>query len=284
MIEKIDFTASFVYSCISYLFSGRPAFLINYLMTTLCMTTKTKRSHSAASETNSTGIPGGRKVLSLVLLIAMSLTMHAQTRLPVGLSKSTLPDSVIEQRLIDLVLKGPEMEEEDHQAKVLEYQLKAARNNWTNLLTLSTSYNEQSFKQGAINNYPKYFFGITIPVGVLLSRAGVKTTKEAIEIGKLNKEELRRTLIASVLSKYRQYKAQTEIIALESGQMNELLVAFTQAEEKFKRNDISFDVFNTAQRARNDEQGKLINLRLQLDLIRLDIERMIGTSLDNVLK
>lgn len=198
----------------------------------------------------------------------------------------SLPDSVIEQRLVQLALNGPEMKEMDHQGKVYEYQLKNAKNQWMNLLTFSLNYNDQSLKQPvttAAYVYPKYFFGLNIPLGTLLSRTQVKAAHEAIEIGKLNTEELKRKITADVLTKYRQYKAQSDLIALATGSMNDIEAALVEAKEKFRKNEITFEAYNLVQQTRTGEQAKIINLKLQQEVIELDIERMIGTNLETVL-
>lgn len=207
--------------------------------------------------------------------------------LTIKASGQFLPDSVIEQRLVQLALNGPEMQEMDHQGKVYQYQLKNAKNQWMNLLTFSLNYNDQSLKQPvatAAYVYPKYFFGLNIPLGTLLSRTQVHAANEAIEIGKLNAEELKRKITADVLTKYRQYKAQSDLIALATGSMNDIEAALVEAKEKFRKNEITFEAYNLVQQTRTGEQAKIINLKLQQEVIELDIERMIGTSLETVLK
>jgi len=200
--------------------------------------------------------------------------------------RTSLPDSVIEQRLVELALNGPEMQASTHQSKINEYQLRAAKNAWMNLLTFSINYNDQTFKPAPGNYYvyPKYFIGLNIPLGTLLSRTPVKSANEAVEIGKLDKEILRRKVKADVLAKYREYKAQSELIVMETGTMNDVEAALSEAKDKFRKNEISFEVYNGVQRSRNDEYVKVVNLKLEQELIKLDIERMIGTSLESVLR
>jgi outer membrane protein TolC len=156
-----------------------------------------------------------------------------------------------------------------------------------NLLTFSLNYNDQSFKQppaGAVYVYPKYFFGLNVPLGTLLSRTPVKSANEAVQIGQLEQEKLKRKVKADVLTKYKQYKAQAELIAMETGMMNDVEAALSEAKDKFRKNELSFEAYNLVQRSRNDEYAKILNLKLTQDLIKLEIERMIGTSLESVLR
>lgn len=196
--------------------------------------------------------------------------------------------SVIEEKLVALALDGPTYRGTDHQNKINEYQLKSAKNSWLNLLTVSTNYNDQSFKGENLGNtsyvYPKYFFGVTIPLGTLFSRTGVKSAKEQVEISKDNQEQLARNIRADIISKYRQYKNYSTLIALQSQAVDDEETAFLLAKEKFRNGDITIEVHNAAQKLYNDELAKKIGLQLQQDLLKIEIERIIGTTLENALK
>ncbi len=229
--------------------------------------------------------PRLRYIFILTLSTALfnsSLKAQKTTTTPTVTDTAT----TIEGRLVELAMKSPEALKIDHENKIYEYQLRNAKNSWMNLLSISTTYNDQSFARGsqpANIVYPKYFFGINLPLGTLLSRTAVKSAREGVEIGKLNEEETRRQIKVNILSKYKQYKAQGELIALETGFMNDLQAALTQAEDKFRKGAITFDAYNASLRSRNDEQAKLINLKLAQDLLKLDIEKMIGVSLESVI-
>lgn len=216
-------------------------------------------------------------------LLAGSLSVQAQTTT----ATRSDADLRIEDTLVKLALNSPQALRVQHESKLYAYQLKAAKNAWLNLLTISANFNDRQLAGGSNPYnlvYPKYFFGLNIPLGTLLSRTSVKSANESLEIGKLNEEDTRRTIKQNVLTKYKQYKAQSELIALETGAMNDLQTALTQAEDKFRKGTITFDQYNSALRNRNDEQAKIINLRLDQDIIRLDLERMIGVPLDSVVK
>lgn len=192
--------------------------------------------------------------------------------------------SLIEERLVELAMEGPMVKAAGHQDKINEYQLIAAKNNWINLLTLSYNYNDQSFKNNVQNVYPKFFVGVTVPLGTLLSRTQVKAANEAVSISKENHEQLRRTVKAEVIGKYRQYKAYGEMIAMQSELLNNVQAALLQSEDNFRKGTVKIEEYNMAQRLKNEEATKLVNLQLQQDLVKLDIEKWIGTSLESVLR
>ena len=153
-----------------------------------------------------------------------------------------------------------------------------------NLLTVSANYNERSFSQTANNTYvfPRYFFGLTIPLGTILSKTQVKSARESVEMGKNNKELLRRNVRQQVLTLYREYRAMGQLIAIQSELVNDVQAQLVQTEEKFRSGTVSIDDYNAAQKNNNTEMAALINLRLQQDIKKLEIERMIGVKLETV--
>jgi outer membrane protein TolC len=226
------------------------------------------------------------KIKPAVYLFLLMILCARNANGQVGLLTSSQPDSVIEQRLVDLALKGPEVQKVEHQNKVFQYQLKSARNSWMNFLTLSANYNDQSFSTVGTTAYvyPKYFFGLNIPLGTIISGKQTKIAREGVAIGVLTEEETKRKIKAEVIGKYRQYKAQGELLLIETGYMNDLQTQLTQAENNFRKGTISFEDYNKSLKNRNDEQARIINQKLQQDLTKLEIEKLIGTNLENVIK
>lgn len=204
--------------------------------------------------------------------------------------KTDLSDTANENKLVLLALQGPEYDETVHQGRINELEVKRAKMIWLNLLSVSTQYNDQSFKnQGQVVNgqtyvYPKYFFGITIPLGVIFSQSNtVKAARESESRGKDQQEIMARTIRTNVLTKYKQYKLYTSLIEMETEVINDVQANFAQAEDNFRKGTITVDSYIGAQRLKNDELTKTLNLQLQQDLLRIDLERMIGVPLDQVL-
>jgi outer membrane protein TolC len=227
-------------------------------------------------------ITGYRRFLPLLLLL-LCIQAGAQSSRP----RNAADSAAIEEKLVELALQGPAYKTGEHQNKVYEYQLKSAKNSWLNLLSISTNYNDQSFAKSNTPGtyvYPKYFFGLTIPLGTIFSRTEVRAAQEGVAIGELSQEQLRRSIRAEVLSKYKQYRAYQELIALQAEMLNDMEVELLQTEEKFKKGTITIDAYNAAQRSINGEKTRMINLELQRDLLELDIEKIIGTDLQSVIR
>lgn len=238
---------------------------------------------TANSKTRTMLPTGNRRFLPFLLLL---LGMQAGAQVTSG-SRSAADSARIEEKLVELALQGPAYKTGEHQNKVYEYQLKSAKNSWLNLLSISTNYNDQSFAKSNTPGtyvYPKYFFGLTIPLGTIFSRTEVRAAQEGVAIGELSQEQLRRSIRAEVLSKYKQYRAYQELIALQAEMLNDMAVELLQTEEKFKKGTVTIDIYNTAQRNINGEKTRMINLELQRDLLELEIEKIIGTDLQSVIR
>lgn len=219
----------------------------------------------------------------LCMFVAQTITapLNAQQGSTASQKKA---DSIVEARLVELALKGPLYTGAEHQNKINEYELKAAKNSWLNLLTISANYNDQTFAKTNAQNayvYPKFFTGINIPLGTIFSRTGVKAAKEGVEISKINQEQLQRNIRAEVLSKYKQYKTYQEYIVLQKSVADDYQAAFLQIEANASETPI--EKYNLASKNFSEEQTKLLNLQLQRDLIKIDIEKMIGVDLDTLI-
>lgn len=227
-------------------------------------------------------------IFSMIVLTVLSYSAEAQTQpvrkdaAPASLEDTT-GEYAIEEQLVKLALQGPDFQTAVLQGKVTELQLKAARNSWLNLLTVSANYNDLTFSPATQTVlFPRYFFGVTVPLGLIFSRTEVKSAKEAVNINKLTQEDRRRTLRANVLTKYRQYKAFGRLISLENQGLLDVEAAVLRSEESFRKGTINIEAYNTSQRTRSDALTRIINLRLQQDIVKLEIERLIGVPLETV--
>jgi outer membrane protein TolC len=197
-------------------------------------------------------------------------------------------DAQIEAKLVELALQGPRYESAGHTIKQSQYQLSKAKKSWLNLLAVSYNYNVLSSPVNASTSayiYPRYFFGLTIPLGVIFTLGPeIKGAREAVAVSVNAREELARTIKADVLSKYKQYKNFGELILLQNTIVVDAQAAFSQVEKKFKDGTVAIELYNTANKNYSDELAKKLNLQLSQDLVRLSIEQLIGVSLESVIK
>jgi outer membrane protein TolC len=245
-----------------------------------------------------------RIVFSITLFLLVSPSLFAQQP-ATGKPATTAPaakvipapspspppsDTAVENRLVALALGGPEYDASEHQNKINELQLKKTKATWLNLLSIALQLNDQSFKsqQTQVGQvayvYPKWFFGLTIPLGMIFSQGGdIKAAKQSLMYSRDQQMILAGQIKASVLSKYKQYKLYDDLVGMEGELLNDVLAISTQAEESFKNGSVTVEAYIGAQRTKNEELVKLKNLQLQRDLVRIELERLIGVPLDDVL-
>lgn len=197
-------------------------------------------------------------------------------------------DTAIERKLIELAMAGPAYRSSNHQLKINELELKKAKNSWLNLLALSYSVNDQTFNKSPDPTntfvYPRYNFGVTIPLGIIFSQGSqIKTAREVVAYTKDQQAVLAENIKAAVLSKYREYKEYNTLIVIQSELVNDVMANATQAEENFKNGNITVDIYLSVLKTKNEEIAKSFNLKLQQELLKIEVERMIGVPLESVL-
>ncbi|HXS38526.1 MAG TPA: TolC family protein [Flavipsychrobacter sp.] len=196
-------------------------------------------------------------------------------------------EAAIEEELVQLALKGPVYDETDHQAKISRQELSKARDSWLDLLTISANYNDQTFAKTTEQSayvYPKYFFGVTIPLGLVFSQNhAIKIAKQNIAISADRQEEASRAIRADVLSKYKQYQTYVALLNIQNQTVEDSHIEFMQIENQFKNGSSSLELYNAASKNYNIEVAKKLNLQLERDMMKLEIEKVIGVDLDNVL-
>ena len=225
--------------------------------------------------------------------IALTFTLVAAIIYSYGQQKAsgaTGPsEEVIQQRLVELALKSPKYRAAEHLNKVNEYQLKRTKNVWLNSLGIAYNVNDQTFKQQATNTgtpnvYPKYTFGVNVPLGIIFSHADTKAAREQVNAGRENQEELARTIKRDVLIKYADYKANEELLINQTKIIDNISATFLQTEQQFKDGTINVELYNAASRAKNMELTQRVQLQKQQTVTKLELEAMIGVPLESVLK
>lgn len=194
----------------------------------------------------------------------------------------------IEEKLVELALNSPAVKISQSQSKINEQQLRVTRNTWVNLFTINANYNNQVAVQGNQGGggilFPGFTTGVTIPLGTILSTGPrVKAVKQQIAISKYTQEQVVRNTRAEVIGKYRQYLNYVQVISIQNQMVVDEETAYLQAKEQFRNGKITIEEYNTAQKLYNLELTRKLSLQLEQDLVKIEIERMIGTSLDNII-
>ena len=110
----------------------------------------------------------------IFIFLTISISSFSQVRIAALKSDSLnhpLIDSLVKQKLIELALKNPVMNQSDAMLGGARYELKGEKTEWLNTLVVSGNINEFVINNTTINGlqasnlYPKYNVGVNIPIG-----------------------------------------------------------------------------------------------------------------------
>jgi archaellum component FlaF (FlaF/FlaG flagellin family) len=228
----------------------------------------------------------------LLLLTIAAIQGKAQSLISIPgqdtvIVSAILADSItIEEKLVKLALNGPVYKTSFSQNKINEYRLRAEKNTWINLFTINTIYNNQTINQN--NNgsflFPGASFGLSIPLGTILSsKSRVNSARQQVAISAYTQEQLARDIKANILGKYKQYLNLSQLISIQTQTVDDEETAYLQAKEQFRNGLIKIDEYSTAQKLYNIELSKKLNFQLEQELLKLEIERTIGTTIESVI-
>ena len=191
---------------------------------------------------------------------------------------------------VRIALKRPDYDVTYHQIRTSDHELSKAKNSWLNLLAISLNYNETDFEKKSTSTanqyvYPKYFFGITIPVGLIFTRSSdIKIARENQAIARDHQLELVRTIRADVQSKYRSLLNYQAMLAVQNIIVTQQQAEFLQEEKNFKDAKIGIEIYNTASKNFNNEILRQIQYKMQMDQVKVDLEQILGMPLEDAIK
>jgi len=206
---------------------------------------------------------------------------------PIGISSS------IQDKLVELALQNPELEVADHQVKIANYNLSAAKGWWAENFSFSFNANEYSLKtigKSSGNNaqyytlYPLYNMGINIPIGGIFSKPqAVKAARERLAIAQNQRTIQYRGIKTAVLTAYQNYQSTKELYTVESQLTESAYNEYLQSKEKFRNGNISIADYNVSTDRYQSSLKSQINAENSFKLAQIQLEALIGVPLSNVL-
>jgi len=132
----------------------------------------------------------------LILFLSFSfIIVNAQKRdqtLESTIQNRFLRDSLgLKEQLVELALQNSDLESTNANARIAEYNIKKAKAAWLDMLTLTGNLNEFTLNKSIYANYwPKYNFGISVPLGTFGRRNNdVKIAKEQVTLNEIQRNE-----------------------------------------------------------------------------------------------
>ena len=200
-----------------------------------------------------------------------------------------IKDTGVEERLVTLALQNVAYDAVTRAVTMAHYKVTQMKNSWFDLLTLNLQFNDQSFKQPATANnvtyvYPKFFYGIVIPIGTILSKGvQVKSAKEEVRISEDNQILAALKIRTDILSKYKSWRVANSVVLMERQVTDDIHAAFLQIEKRFNDGSVTIEVYSEASRNYSAQMTRLMNSQLDADIKKLQIEEVIGVRLESVI-
>lgn len=242
-----------------------------------------------------------KKTCSLLLLLCTAASyaqVKPETKKPApvftAIRQANTPTD-IREKLVQLALQNPTYEVVDRRVNIAEYNVKKAKGSWLSPIAVQGNLNEFAFKgtttgaNGVVYNpstfYPKYNIGATIPFDIFSSKKNdVKIARENLSIAQAEKNQRFREIKAEVLTKYEDYLLCQEKLDFQSQVTQDARTAYLAAEKDFQEGAIKQDEYNKSYRGYTDEKIRQFEYQRNYNVVKLELERMIGVSMEDVQK
>lgn len=233
-----------------------------------------------------------------LLTVFAGLAAHAQQQpdTAVLLRLPADPPNVVrfKQKLVELALQNPDVKQYDERKDIAKYDTRIAKAQWANHFVASGNLNEFTIKGQDDNDinanqnfYPRYNFGVSIPLGHFLTIPNeVKKAKAAGKLAQKQKESEILIIKAKVLQAYEDYAANKKLVELHLPILEDALLNYNQVEEKFRAGDntVPIDVYKEAYRQYNNEMVQKVELERNLRQSKLVLEGIVGMTLEEVMR
>lgn len=231
-----------------------------------------------------------KKVL-LSLLVFVSLEGSAQTLIDSLSDVSfTLADPVGE-KLVGIAMNNPEIKIIEKQAEGMGYDLQATKMSWLNQVTASFNLNEISLKQASGNPlyqntlYPRYNFNLVLPLGMFFTKgAQIKKARTEQEEAVLKVVSSKAKLKELVLKSYQAFVLNKYLLAIEEEILQDELIVYRQAENRFKENTITLEAFTLASGKYNAILIKRLTLMNTVMSAKVELEGLLGMSYEEAMQ
>jgi len=226
----------------------------------------------------------------LFVLLMVSNVALAQSTYRLTTDTAKVMD--IRERLVQLALQNPTYEMADHAVMAAEYQVRLAKGNWLNVLVVAGNINEFTINppstSGTNGNqyfYPRYNVGLSIPMDIFSRQKNtVKIAKENYMIAQAQKNDHFRQIRAEVLTRYEDYLLDQQMLDLQQQVTQDVFTLYKRSEKDFQDGLIKLEEFDKSYQGWAGEQTKKLTLQRNLNVARIEMERIIGVKLEDVIR
>jgi outer membrane protein TolC len=224
----------------------------------------------------------------LLILLFFSKIIQAQT--PGPLYRPDNPRGAdIREKLVQLAMQNPVYEIADHISLAATYQIKIAKSAYIGLFSAQGNINEFTISKPTYNGtqypyyYPRYNLALNIPFDIFTRTTNnVKIAQENYYIAAAAKNQKFREIKADVLSKYENYLLAKQLVELQGKITQSEYATLKRAESDFSENLIKLDEVERVQKSYINEQVKSLTLQKDLNVAKIEIEKVIGVPIEDV--
>lgn len=205
------------------------------------------------------------------------------------------PDSLkIEERLVQLAWRNsPEASRVERQVAISGKRINLAKTAWMNQIVVTGNLNELSINQlrGKTDPnipqtlFPRYNFGVNVPLGIFSQQANnLAIAREEKGAAEDEVNRLKLDIRAQVLNRYRVYLIRKESMEIQREILQEVTVRFKGVQLLFREGKAKFEEYDQATQAYNSERLRKVSVEGDLALAKIELERLIGLRLEQVIR
>jgi|SRR5450432_147627 outer membrane protein TolC len=225
-----------------------------------------------------------------VLIACFFITQIVQAQTPGPLYRSdTLRLTNIREHLVQLAMQNPAYEMVDHASSAASYQINIAKSAYLGLLSAQGNINEFTITKPTYNGtqipyyYPRYNLALNIPFDIFSrTNNSVKIAQENYLMSAAAKNEKFREIKADVLTKYENYLLAKQLVELQGKITQSEYATLKRAESDFSENLIKLEDVDRTQKSYITEQVKSLTLQRDLNLTKIELEKVIGVRIEDV--
>jgi outer membrane protein TolC len=226
----------------------------------------------------------------IILLLFVTANVLGQN---VDYNKIILPDHVqspdFAEKLVQLAWKNnPQNEVLRREIKISEYQVKKNAAEWLDIIGLQGNVNEFTLNPSADENnradfYPKYNIRAAITLGMFVAiPLNTKMDREQVAIANAQLDARKLEIRNIVMKTYNDYLLAEKIYKIQAQLFSDIENAHKILEQKFKNGETTFESYNTSQGSYSRASITLLGAETDYKNIKLDLEKLIGLSLEDV--
>jgi len=224
------------------------------------------------------------------LLLVISTPLLGQN---VDYNKIILPESSqtteFEERLVQLAWRNhPTNEALRREVNIAQYNVKQSNVAWLDNIRVTGNLNEFTINPavdygGRAAFYPKYNISASVSLGTFFAVPyNIKKSREAAVISQANVNAQKLAVRNEVLKLYNEYVMRERIFKLQSQALLDNETSHKLEEQRFRRGDITFELYSTSLAAYNDALVAQLQAERDFKNAKLDLEQWIGMRLEDV--